>query len=78
MSRLRSPLARAGHSLRSRAMSQSGTSTAPEVARDLGIDPKRLRDWLRATYPRHEDERHARWQLTPDMVQAARAQFPQR
>jgi len=49
--------------------------TPNEVAADLGVTPKQVRDWLRATYPRREDERHSRWHLTPEMVSAARAHF---
>lgn len=49
--------------------------TPNEVAADLGIGPKALRVWLRAAYPRREDERYTRWYLRPDMVAAARAHF---
>lgn len=52
--------------------------TPTDVARDLGINPKALRDWLRATYPRREDESHTRWYLTPEMTRAARSHFAQR
>jgi hypothetical protein len=52
-----------------------GSRTAPEVAAELGIKAKALRDWLRATYPRREDESHARWYLTPEMVAAALRRF---
>ncbi len=41
-----------------------------DLARELGIDPKRLRSWLRDTYPRFEPG--ARWELSPDQVDAAR------
>src|SRR5258708_7064306 len=32
------------------------TRTPKEVAAALGVPPKQLRDWLRSTYPRREDE----------------------
>lgn len=47
--------------------------TPADLARELGIDPKRLRDWLRSTYPRSQAEHRQRWHLSPDMVAAARA-----
>src|SRR4051794_1744952 len=40
--------------------SDMATTTPNEFADRLGISPKRLRDWLRATYPRGEHERYAR------------------
>lgn len=52
--------------------------TPDELARDLGIDAKALRQWLRVNYPRRDDEWHTRWHLTPEMIQAARAHFVQR
>lgn len=49
--------------------------TPNEVAADLGVTSKQLRDWLRATYPRRDDEWHSRWYLTSDMVSSAREHF---
>jgi len=48
---------------------------APDLARELGIEPKKLRDWLRATYPRSPVEHGQRWELTAAMVAAARRRF---
>ena len=49
----------------------SAGTTPNDVARDLGIEPKALRDWLRATYPRREDSGTPRWYLTTSMAEAA-------
>jgi hypothetical protein len=48
-------------------------TTPTELAGELGISPKTLRTWLRATYPRFEPGR--RWELSPDQVQAARTRW---
>lgn len=46
-----------------------------DLARELGIDPKRLRGWLRATWPPLHP--HSRWDLTPEQVSVARQRFGQ-
>jgi hypothetical protein len=46
------------------------------LAAELGIAPSILRAWLRRTYPRTEAERGAPWTLNPDLVEAARIEFP--
>lgn len=49
---------------------------SPEsLARELNIDAKRLRDWLRKTYPRPESMKGSAWSLTREQVDAARARW---
>jgi len=48
---------------------------APDLARELRVSPKRLRDWLRETYPRPEADKGSRWLLDPSVVAAARSHF---
>lgn len=50
----------------------------PDLARELGIDAKKLRSWLRRTYPRSLVDHNSRWALTPEQVAAARNQFSKR
>jgi hypothetical protein len=45
---------------------------AVELAAELGVDPKRLRQWLRDHYPH---EHNAAWVLSADQIEAARAHF---
>lgn len=52
--------------------------TPPELARELGIDAKTLRQWLRDTFTRTAHEKNARWHLTPEQVRAARGRFASR
>ena len=47
--------------------------TPNDLARELGIDPKRLRAWLRTTWPRLHPR--SRWDLTAEQVTAARQRF---
>jgi predicted site-specific integrase-resolvase len=49
--------------------------TPADLAPQLGITSKALRDWLRRTYPRSAAERHQRWHLDDRMVAAARRHF---
>lgn len=47
-----------------------------ELAEELGIDPKRLRAWLRASdFARPAEQKNTNWLLTPDMVEAVKAHF---
>lgn len=46
-------------------------STA-ELARRLGVDPDRLRRWLREHFPRPTERRRSTWELTEEQVVAAR------
>src|SRR5688572_14399258 len=53
--------------------------TRPEdLAQQLGITGLRLRNFLRAAYPRPEALRGTSWILTSDQVAAARAYFGER
>jgi hypothetical protein len=52
--------------------------TPVELARDLNMSPKVLRSWLRRTFPRSAVEHFQRWELTPEMVLAAKAHFGSR
>jgi len=45
---------------------------AVDLARELGVDPKRLRQWLRESFPH---ERNAPWDLTPEHERQARVRF---
>lgn len=49
--------------------------TPSELARDLGISPKKLRSWLRTTYPRHPSEHGQSWYLSKAQANAAREHF---
>src|SRR5205823_5775571 len=55
---------------------RNAAMTRPEdLARDLGIPGKKLRDWLRARYPRSSAEHGQAWFLTDEQVRAARSRF---
>lgn len=47
--------------------------TPNDLARELGVDPKRLRAWLRSTWPPLHP--HSRWDLSPEQIAAARLRF---
>ncbi len=49
--------------------------TPNDLAQHLSIDPKRLRRWLRAEFPRSQVEKHQRWELAPPVIEAAKAHF---
>ena len=50
--------------------------TPTQLATELSITPKQLRDWLRATYPRPPKERGQRYgDLSRDVVAAAVLRF---
>jgi hypothetical protein len=46
-----------------------------DLAKELGVDGKRVRAWLRVTYPRKSDEKNTNWFLSDDQAQAVRARF---
>jgi hypothetical protein len=46
-----------------------------DLARELGIDGKRLRGWLRNRWPRSPEEHGLPWYLTPDQVAEVRRAF---
>lgn len=49
--------------------------TPNDLAQELGIDPRKLRGWLRSTWPPLHP--HSRWDLTAEQVSAARQRFGQ-
>ncbi len=51
------------------------TLTPKALADELGIDPKRLRGWLRANHARSADVKNTTWGIAPDVADAARARF---
>lgn len=46
-----------------------------DLARELGIDGKRLRGWLRSRWPRAPEEHGLAWYLTPEQVTEVRRAF---
>lgn len=52
------------------------TTIAPkDLAAELNIDPKRLRGYLRATFPRPAEAKNTTWGITTEAADAARARF---
>jgi hypothetical protein len=52
------------------------TLVTPKVlAASLGINPKKLRAWLRQNFTRTRDEHNTSWFLTQEMIDAATARF---
>lgn len=49
--------------------------TPVELAAELGISDKTLRQWLRTTYPRPRGSEGASWVLTPEQIDAARQRW---
>jgi hypothetical protein len=58
-------------------MADSTPTTTPKaLAEELGIDPKRLRGWLRSSdFARPGEAKNTTWALTPEIVEAATARF---
>jgi hypothetical protein len=50
--------------------------TVDALARDLGIAPSTLRNWLRRSFPRAPSERGKPWAITDEIVAAARDRWP--
>lgn len=46
-----------------------------DLASELNIDPKNLRNFLRKEFPRPSGEKNTSWVLTEAQVEAARAKF---
>ncbi len=46
-----------------------------ELADELGVSGKTVRNWLREQFPRSPADRYARWNLTPAQERAVRARF---
>jgi hypothetical protein len=52
------------------------TTTPKALAEELGIDPKRLRGWLRSSdFARPSEAKNTTWTLDEAAVEAARARF---
>lgn len=52
------------------------TTIAPkDLAAELNIDPKRLRGYLRSTFPRPAEAKNTTWGIEPAVADAARARF---
>jgi hypothetical protein len=52
------------------------TLTPKALAEELGIDPKRLRGWLRTSdFARAPEAKNTTWTLDADACEAARARF---
>ena len=49
--------------------------TPTMLAKDLGIDPKRLRAYLRANHTRPAEAKNTSWTLSAPVVTKARAYF---
>jgi phage antirepressor YoqD-like protein len=57
-------------------MSDTPTTIAPkDLAAELGIDPKRLRGWLRANHARVAEAKNTTWAIDATTADAARARF---
>jgi hypothetical protein len=51
------------------------TLTPAILAEQLGIDPKRLRSWLRANHPRPLEVKGSSWRISDKVAAAAMAYF---
>jgi hypothetical protein len=49
-----------------------------DLAKELGVSPKTVRQWLRDRYGRTDTERYQRWDLTPTQERAVRTRFDAR
>jgi hypothetical protein len=49
--------------------------TPKQLANDLGVDPKRLRAYLRANFTRPNEVKNTSWAITPNAANAARKHF---
>lgn len=56
-------------------MAATKTYTPKELAKELGIDPKVLRGWLRKEYPRAAEAKNTSWVITTAVAKKARAEF---
>lgn len=57
-------------------MSDTPTTITPkDLASELGIDPKRLRGWLRANHTRAAEAKNTTWGITAEVADAARERF---
>lgn len=49
--------------------------TPSALAEELGIDPKRLRGYLRKEFPRQPEARNSAWDVSEEAAAAARERF---
>ncbi len=49
--------------------------TPKALAEELGIDPKRLRSFLRANFTRVAEAKNTSWGITPEAAKAAKEHF---
>jgi hypothetical protein len=56
-------------------MSAPTTITPKALAEELGIDPKRLRSYLRANHTRPNEAKNTSWAIPSDVADAAREKF---
>jgi len=49
--------------------------TPKQLADELGINPKNLRNYLRKNFTRVAEVKNTAWSITPDAANAARAHF---
>ena len=56
-------------------MAQSKTYTPKVLANEIGCDPKSLRGFLRANFPRALEAKNSSWIITEEAANAARAKF---
>lgn len=61
--------------LKGGTMSDTTTITPKALADELGIDPKRLRGWLRAQHARQPEVKGTSWAIDADTADAARDRF---
>lgn len=54
---------------------QNATLTPKQLAAELGIDPKRLRGWLRKEHTRTNELHNSSWTIDAEVADAARAKF---
>lgn len=59
-------------------MSVMSPTTPEDLALELEVDGRAIRQWLRDEHSRTEPERWQRWHLTPEQADAVRAHFGQR
>lgn len=56
-------------------MSDVQNITPKALAEEIGIDPKRLRSYLRANFARPAEAKNTTWGIAPDAAKAAREHF---
>lgn len=49
--------------------------TPTELANELGVDPKRVRAYLRQEYTRDAEAKNTSWNLSDEVAKAVRARF---